>query len=71
MTFVVPSSIEVLMNKITLWISIRANDWTAKRAIIASNGVFSPSYHQEENNAQIQKQNSGRLLHDRRKVMNV
>ena len=37
MTFVVPGITEVLMNKITLWISIRAIDWTVERAIIASN----------------------------------
>ena len=37
MTFVVPDIVEVLMKKLALWISIRANDWTAERAIIASN----------------------------------
>ena len=37
MTFVVPSIVELLMNRIALWISIHANDWTAERAIIASN----------------------------------
>ena len=37
MTFVVPSIVKVLMNKIASWISIRANDWTVGRAIIASN----------------------------------
>ena len=36
MTFVVPFIVEVLMNKIALWISIRANDWSAERAIIAT-----------------------------------
>ena len=38
MTFVLPSIVEVLMNKIALWITVRANDWTAERAFIASNG---------------------------------
>ena len=37
MTFVVPSIVEVLMNKVAFWISIRANDCIAERAIIASN----------------------------------
>ena len=37
MTFIVPSVVEVLMNKIALWISIRANDWTVGSAIISSN----------------------------------
>ena len=35
MTLVIPNIVEVLMNKIALWISIRSNDWTAERAIIA------------------------------------
>ena len=39
MTFVVPSIVEVLMNKTALWISIRANDSIAERAIIASDVV--------------------------------
>ena len=34
---VVPSIVEELMNKITLWVNIRTNYWTAERAIIASN----------------------------------
>ena len=29
--------LRLLMNKIALWNSMRANDWTAKTAIIASN----------------------------------
>ena len=29
------------MNKITLWLNVCANDWTAERAIIASNGRVS------------------------------
>ena len=37
MTFFVPSIIDGVMNKIALWIRIRENDWTHKRAIIASN----------------------------------
>ena len=37
MFFTVPSTIEVFMDKIALWISIRANDWTAERVIITSN----------------------------------
>ena len=37
MTFVVPSIVEELMNKIALSISVSADDWTAERAIIASN----------------------------------
>ena len=37
MTFVVSSISEVFMNKIALWISIRANDLPADRAIIDSN----------------------------------
>ena len=40
MTFVVPSIVEVLMNKIALLISIRANDWTAERAITASDDAL-------------------------------
>ena len=39
MTFVVPSIVEVSMNKLPLWINIRANDWTAERAIIANNAA--------------------------------
>ena len=37
MAFVVASIVEVLMNKIALWISIRGNDWTAKSEIISGN----------------------------------
>ena len=37
MTFVVPSIVEVLMNKIALWISISVNDWTAESEIISNN----------------------------------
>ena len=40
MTFVLPSIVVVLMNKIALRISVRANDLTAERAIIASNVLF-------------------------------
>ena len=40
MTSFVPSIVEVLMNKIALWISNRKNDWTAKSAMIASNNVL-------------------------------
>ena len=39
MTFVVPNIVEVFMSKIALWISIRANDWTAERAIIPGSGI--------------------------------
>ena len=35
MTVVVPSIVEVLTNKIALTISVRANDWTTERVIIA------------------------------------
>ena len=38
MTFVVPSIVEVLMS-IVLWISICETDWTAERAIIASDEI--------------------------------
>ena len=38
MNFVVPSIDKVLMKKPALWIDIRANDWTAKRATIACDG---------------------------------
>ena len=41
MTPLVPSIVEVLMNKIALWISNPENYWTAKSAIIASNGIWS------------------------------
>ena len=34
------SFVQVSMNKIALWISIRVDDWTAERAIIASNALF-------------------------------
>ena len=37
MASVVPCIIEVLMNKIALWISNRKNDWRAESAMIASN----------------------------------
>ena len=43
MMFVVPSIAEVLINKIALCISIRANDWPAEKAIIASNGYVKVS----------------------------
>ena len=39
MAFVVPSIVEVLVNKAALWISICVNDWTAKRTIIASSAL--------------------------------
>ena len=42
MTCVVPSIVEVLMNKITFWISVRADGRTAERAIIASNVTGPP-----------------------------
>ena len=38
MTFIIPSIVEILMDKITLWISIRANDGRVERVIIASYG---------------------------------
>ena len=38
MIFVLPSIVETLMNKIALCITVRADDWTAERAIITSNG---------------------------------
>ena len=31
--------VEVSMNKIALWISIRANDWTAESTMSASNRI--------------------------------
>ena len=34
---VVPSIVKVFVKKIALWISIRANDWTADGAIITGN----------------------------------
>ena len=37
MIFVILSIVEVLMNKVALWISVRADDWTTELAIIASN----------------------------------
>ena len=37
MTSVVPNIVEVLMNKNSIVNCIRANDWTAERAVIASN----------------------------------
>ena len=40
MAFVVPSIVEVLINKIALLISIPANDWTAERAIFASDDAL-------------------------------
>ena len=40
MTVVVPSTVVVLMKKIALRISVRADDFTSERANIASNGVF-------------------------------
>ena len=40
MTSLVPSIVEVLMNKIALWSSNRGNDWTAESAMIASNGIL-------------------------------
>ena len=40
MTPLVPSIVEVLMNKIVLWISKRGNDWTAESAMISSNDVL-------------------------------
>ena len=46
MTIVVPSIVQVLMNKITLRISIHANDWTAKSAIISGNTSFIVSLEQ-------------------------
>ena len=44
-TFVVPSIAEMLMNKMSLRISIDANYWTAKRAIIASNDSYQLLHH--------------------------
>ena len=38
MSFVVSIIIQVSLNKITLWISVGVDDWTAERAIIASYG---------------------------------
>ena len=37
MAFVVPSIVEVLMNKIVLSVSNHTNDWTAESTIISSN----------------------------------
>ena len=37
MTVVVPSIVEMSMDKRAFWIGARANDWTAERVIIASN----------------------------------
>ena len=41
MTVAVPSIAEVSMDKRALWISVRANDWTSERAIIAGNVIAS------------------------------
>ena len=38
---VVSRIVEVSMNKIALWIDVRVDDWTAKRAIIARNDILS------------------------------
>ena len=40
MTVLVPSTVVVLMKKIALRISVRADDFTSKRANIAGNGVL-------------------------------
>ena len=51
MTFLVPNILEVLIDKIALWISIRGNDWTAESAITSSNeenlsqNKFTRSFH--------------------------
>ena len=37
MIVVVPSIVEMLMNKTALRVSVRAGDWTANRAMIVSN----------------------------------
>ena len=37
MTFVLSNIVEVLMNKIALWITVRVDECTAERVIIASN----------------------------------
>ena len=37
----VPSIIEVLMNQIALWISVRANDFSVEAAIISNTASFS------------------------------
>ena len=39
MCFLVPNIAKVSMNKMALWISVGVDDWTAKRAIIASNDL--------------------------------
>ena len=38
MILLVPSIVELLINKIALRISVQADDWRAKRVIFASNG---------------------------------
>ena len=40
MISLVPSIVEVLMNKIPLWISNRGKNWTAKSAMMASNDQY-------------------------------
>ena len=39
-SFVVSNIAEVSMKKITLWIGVRVDDWTAELATIASNDFF-------------------------------
>ena len=39
MNIIVPSIVEVSMNKIVLWICVDVDDWTAERAIIVSNSL--------------------------------
>ena len=34
------SNVQVPVNKIALWISVRVDDWTAERAIIATNDIM-------------------------------
>ena len=40
MGLIVSGIVEVSMNKIALWISVDADDWTAESVIIASNVVI-------------------------------
>ena len=40
MNIVESSIVGVSMNEIALWISVRVDDWTAEKAIIASNVLY-------------------------------
>ena len=40
MSSIVLSIVQVSVNKIALWISVRVDDWTAETAIIANNDIM-------------------------------